>query len=372
MKILPITFFITKVHSRCNLNCSYCYEYNLGNDSWKSKPKKMTMDVFKKLIFRIDEHYKSNVIDHDPFIALHGGEPLLQKPEFFDEAICFARSVIPQIKFGMQTNGVLLNQKYIDIFLKHKINVGVSLDGEKAYNDERRVDLKGEGTFDRTYSGLKKLLTPKNRSAFGGILSVINIKSDPKKTIKFFNKLSTKSLDLLEPDGNYENLPPYKSSFESTEYADWLIGAYDYWIENATEIKIRRFEEIIERLYGGHGQVEYFGVEPANLITVSTDGSYEAVDQIKGAFNGAENLGLNIFDNTIDEVVKHDLIQQRLSGENQLSNKCLDCEYKFSCGGGYFPHRYSKDNLFKNPTIYCSDYKKLFKHIEKSIRKKIA
>ena len=36
-----INEFIVKVSSRCNLNCTYCYEYNLGDDSWKSMDKKI-------------------------------------------------------------------------------------------------------------------------------------------------------------------------------------------------------------------------------------------------------------------------------------------------------------------------------------------
>ena len=34
---------ILKVVAPCNLNCSYCYEYNMGDDSWKFKPKEFHM-----------------------------------------------------------------------------------------------------------------------------------------------------------------------------------------------------------------------------------------------------------------------------------------------------------------------------------------
>ena len=49
------------------------------------------------------------ILERSPFIAFLEVNSL-QKPEFFENAITFARSKIPNIKFGMQTNGVLLNQ----------------------------------------------------------------------------------------------------------------------------------------------------------------------------------------------------------------------------------------------------------------------
>ena len=173
---------------------------------------------------------------------------------------------------------------------------------------------------------------------------------------------------MLEPDGNWSKLPPNKASSVSTEYGEWLIQAFDYWFDTCSDVKLRRFEEIIEHLLGGSGSTEYFGVEPANLITIATDGAYEAVDQIKSAYDGAEDIGLNVFDHSLEQVVSHPLIQQRLIGLKALSDECLACEHKFTCGGGYYPHRYKESNGFKNPSIYCADYKLLFAHIRNRLK----
>ena len=46
IKIVPISGYVIKVASRCNLNCSYCYEYNMGDSSWKKMPKYMEEELF--------------------------------------------------------------------------------------------------------------------------------------------------------------------------------------------------------------------------------------------------------------------------------------------------------------------------------------
>ncbi len=71
-----INEFVVKIASRCNLNCDYCYEYNMGDDSWKKQSKYMSLEIAKQLKSRIVEH----LIDHNEidqiFISFHGGEPL--------------------------------------------------------------------------------------------------------------------------------------------------------------------------------------------------------------------------------------------------------------------------------------------------------
>lgn len=332
---IPITFFVVKVHSQCNLDCDYCYEYNQGNTGWSRKPKLMSMAVFRRLCERIAEHLVGNDCKNEPFISFHGGEPLMRTPQFFDEAMTFAREILPSVHFGMQTNGTLLRPEFVDIFLKHGLRAGVSVDGPQAIHDRHRLDHRGRGSFKRVMGGLEHFQKVPGRKAWGGLLSVIDLQSDPVELIEFLVSLAPPGFDLLEPDGTWEKLPPGKSAPESTELADWLIRAFDHWFENRSNITLRRFEEIIEHALGGRGKTEYFGVEPVPLITVATDGAFEAVDQVKSAFDGAEVLGLNVHANSLDEVVAHPMVQDRLSGMLALSDECRRCRYRLSCGGGY-------------------------------------
>ena len=43
------TNLVVKVASRCNLNCTYCYVYNMGDNSYKLQPKFMSIETIKKI-----------------------------------------------------------------------------------------------------------------------------------------------------------------------------------------------------------------------------------------------------------------------------------------------------------------------------------
>ena len=40
--MITIDTVLVKLASRCNLNCDYCYVYQMGDESWRNQPKRMT------------------------------------------------------------------------------------------------------------------------------------------------------------------------------------------------------------------------------------------------------------------------------------------------------------------------------------------
>lgn len=366
----PIASYLIKVHSRCNMMCDYCYEYNCGNTSWKSKPREMTIEIFRRAILRIQEHARAHSLT-DVFFSFHGGEPLLRKPDFFKEAVDIARTLLePEVRvgLGMQSNGTLLSKEWVDLFCDLKIGYGISIDGPQHVHDRFRVYSNGEPTHADVLKGLQHLLTEKGRTIWGGILSVLNVEEDPIEILLYLASFNPPSIDFLEPHGSWVTIPPGKKSFHSTEYGDWLIKLFDYWFDSPlSAIPIRKFEEIIEHYFGGTGSVESFGIEPVNLITISTNGDYESVDCLKASKEDGHYLGLNVFDHSIDEVLSRPMIQIRQAGLAALADQCRTCDHVLICGGGYFPHRYSTERGYGNPTVYCADYRVLMEHIQDKV-----
>jgi uncharacterized protein len=362
----PLSSFIIKVATRCNLDCTYCYEYNMGDDSWKRQPHYMQLDTVRTLAERVKEHA---IARHLNFVAFsfHGGEPLLAGPDFYREAVRIIREVLGEnigCSFGVQTNGTLITEEIVDLFSQEKIHIGLSLDGPKKINDKRRIHASGRGSFDDVMSGIQWLNTPNGREIFSGVLCVIDHEADPLEVFEFLATLPAPSIDFLLPHGNWSSLPVGKADPDTTTYADWLIQIFDKWFDGAhSDVAIRTFEEIIEYRLGGKGHLETLGLSPVSLICVAAGGSIESVDTMKSVFPGAHQLHMDVFQHSFDDVLRHPLIQARQLGLRALSETCVNCSLVNTCGGGYFPHRWSSTNEFRNPSVYCADYIKLITHI---------
>jgi uncharacterized protein len=274
----------------------------------------------------------------------------------------------PDLKplFGMQTNAVLLTNEHIALMNRENFQIGVSCDGPPAVNDLFRVNHNGRGSGNKVESSLHRL---SGQPCFKSLLCVINVDSDPLTVFEYLAQFQPKAIDFLLPHGTYDSPPPRKGQFDSTPYADWLIPIFDRWFLNSSgTIQIRIFEELMQNLCGGMGSLESLGLRPVTLLVVAPDGSFEGVDTLKVVGPGAQVLGYNSIQHSLDEVSTHPKVTMRQLGETGLCTICSSCNRRQVCGGGYLPHRYSSHNGFGNPSIYCRDLYKLIQHIEKAMR----
>ena len=361
----PISSYIIKIASRCNLDCDYCYEYNMGDNSWKKEPKIISQKTLNIAVDRIHEHAKNNDLEYI-HISLHGGEPLLVGYENLKNIIYIIKNKLSEynVEIGTQSNAVLVDDLFLELLLKEKVSIGISLDGPPEYNDQHRFyhNKKGSG------KDVEKALTLlKDFPYFSGILSVINIDYDPLKVWNYLSEFNPPLIDFLLPHATWDNTPYGKSNLYETKYADWLTKIFDSWFHgDKHNISIRTFEEIIEYSVGGSGSLETLGLAPVNLMVISTSGGYEGVDTLKSVKPGAHILGMDVVNHTIEDVLHHPKINFRQIGIKALSQTCKDCNLVETCGGGYLPHRYSNHNEFDNPSIYCEDLKVLINHIHNS------
>lgn len=371
MEQYPIIELVVKIASRCNLNCTYCYEYNMGDETWKNASKFMSNSVAKQLGLRIQEHIEQfNLSEYN--IGLHGGEPLLMSPEKLDELIySLKENIHPEIElhFGMQTNAVLMSKEHIAIFKKHNIRISVSLDGQKDIHDNNRIDLKGQGSWDRVLNGIE-LLKSEAPDLFIGILSVIDITSDPIETFDFLASFDV-DIDFLLPLKTFDN-PPFYPNSEKTAYGKWYFEIYKEWVNGRNKhIDVRFIKNIITQLIGGTAIYEVMTSSPVGLLTISTDGNIEGVDCLKSTGQAIQVTNMNILNNSFTEALSHDIVKMRQSGITDLHNKCKSCKFLYGCAGGYFPNRYSKQNGFNNPSVYCEDLFWLLDSIQQDLTKRI-
>jgi uncharacterized protein len=365
----PIYTFIVKVASRCNLDCGYCYVYQSPDQSWKSKPQFLSSAVLEQVARRIQEH----VVTHDlneVSVVFHGGEPLLAGVDRLKDYVTVLSSTITcPVKFGMQTNGILLDKELIAFLSENQIRIGISLDGVRTNNDRFRVYHDGRSSYDETVSAIRLVQSyPEHKQILGGILVVVDIRNKPIEILRALDDLGVRGANLLLPDSNYVTLP-FRPGGDTTAYGKWLHEFFVLWLESYSHIEVPYFEEILNLMLGGVSTSEEIGAQSVDFVIVETNGDIEAVDTLKMVGREATFLNLNVARNSFDEAITHPAIYSRMSGFNSLCDTCKECEHLNHCGGGYLPHRYSAPNGFVNPSVYCEDLKYLFAQMRSHVFK---
>src|ERR1039457_2855759 len=115
-KAQPFQQFILKLHGRCNLSCTYCYVYEMADQSWEQKPKIISVETVHRVAERIAEHAMAHRLAGIEVI-LHGGEPLLCGGPFIDDVVSCLRTTLPAettLSVRLQTNGTLLIPRTLD------------------------------------------------------------------------------------------------------------------------------------------------------------------------------------------------------------------------------------------------------------------
>ncbi|RKS76532.1 uncharacterized protein BZB76_1888 [Actinomadura pelletieri DSM 43383] len=370
----PIRDFILKVHSRCNLACDYCYMYEMADQGWRRQPRRMSRHVVDRVAQRIAEHARTNLLS-EVDIVLHGGEPLLAGAEhlrYVIETILAATGPAVRVGFSVQTNGVLLDDLFLDLFAEYGVTVGVSVDGDEEGHDRHRRRADGQGSYQAVRAGLQRL-TNGYRPLFGGLLSTIELRNDPVATYESLLEFGPPGMDFLLPHGNWDVPPPGRPPDESTPYGDWLIAIFDRWYgTDAGETRIRLFSEIIRLLFGRMSASEAVGLSPVAVVVVESNGEIEQVDSLKSAFDGAAGTRLHVSRDPFDAVLTLPSVAARQIGRRALSPECLACQAHEVCGGGLYPHRYRSGTGFRNPSVYCQDLLKLITHIRDVLSRDLA
>lgn len=115
----------------CQLACSYCYEESMREQQRHHRyNREAVLEAIQKL--PKNQHW-----------SLFGGEALILPLADLEELLSLSHTMSGTS--GIQTNGALITDKHIDLFVKYKTHVGISLDGPDELNDSRWA-----GTLDAT------------------------------------------------------------------------------------------------------------------------------------------------------------------------------------------------------------------------------
>jgi uncharacterized protein len=352
--------FILKVASRCNLNCSYCYVYNKGDGTWRSRPSIMPAAVFTAAVGRIRGYCESSG-QSDARVDFHGGEPCLAgaaRVRAWCEDLRNGLRGVATPHFSIQTNGTFVDREWIDLFRDEDMQVGVSIDGPAAVHDEFRVDHQGRGSHGTVEEGLRCLLAA---GLSPQVLSVVPLAGDGLRTYEYFRSLGIRRINFLLPDYTHDTWRT-ATPIRPTPVADFLMPIVERWcLTDWEETDVPLFRRIAELILGGRSGSDQFGNEPLGIVCVEADGDIEGLDVLRVCGDGMAAAGLSVLRDDFEQIAAASELHGRAIFEGlRLPSACVDCGERDTCGGGYLPHRFSKERGFDNASIWCADILRLF------------
>jgi uncharacterized protein len=356
---------LLKVASRCNLDCSYCYIYHMGDEGWRVQPKLMSIAVVEAVAAAFGNQLRQQ---GTPFsVVLHGGEPLLIGIGRLD-ALCSAlRDALPRpCGIHLQTNGALLTDRFLDVLIRYDIGISISVDGPAAVHDRFRKDHRGRGSYARVAAAIGRIMARADaRGLFAGVLAVIDPESDPESVYRLLRETGAPSLDFLVRDGNWDHLPFGKLAPESTEYGEWLARLLTIYVRDPAPPRVRILDDMLRLILGGTARKEGVGTTDYGIVVVETDGTLNKNDTLKVAHTEADRFerSWSILSDRLSEFLASKEYDRYYRQQRPISPICRTCPDLNVCGGGMVAHRWSTAAGFDNPSIFCADQRHLIAHM---------
>lgn len=295
MKNKYISVNLKLVGSLCNLNCQYCYEHErYGNSNTGS----IKVDNIIEYIDRLENEFSYIKI------ILHGGEPLLYSKKDMEKLLRHYKNK-SNINISIQTNGLLIDQEWIDIFKNYSKDFlfSISLDSQKSL----LRNIKSDKLFQ-----IFKLIKKNNLKI--GIVSVISKENiDFTHYKKFINMLIDEfNVDFLTINKIRYNKNSEENYINEIEYTKFLIDIFAYYIENKlyNRLKINPF---LDLLNNKNSCIFSKNLQKCNSFIT-----------LYPPFNIAD-------------------CDHKIGQSNDLT-KCFDCEIFDFCGGGCIYEK--QDNTF--------------------------
>jgi uncharacterized protein len=337
----------------CNINCDYCYL------PARSNPKKMSAEVIDH---SIDLVLKSGLVQDTLCIVWHAGEPLAVPIGFYEEAFARIKAKTPHIHVthSIQTNGTIIDQRWCELFKKHNVSIGVSIDGPAFLHDRHRKDRRGQGTHASVMRGIEALKA--NAIPFHTISVVTADSLDHADEIfDFFLNLGAFQIGF-----NIEELEGINSSSTISGAPNDKVDAFFrrlYTLQQKAEkyLPIREFDRAYSAIANVSGKESTCGNQqttPFGILSIDWNGNISSFSpELLGSASAAYKNFIfgNVQRDDLETLVQNPIFLQIATEIHAgVQNCATQCEYFAFCGGGAPANKFYENGAFSSTeTMYC-------------------
>jgi uncharacterized protein len=351
----PFSLLIKPSGSDCNLDCKYCF-YKTRDARIGQGAQRMSDEVLEKLV----KDYMQLGFENCGF-AWQGGEPTLMGLDFYKKVVELQKKYGKpgqSVSNALQTNGLLLDDKWCEFLAENNFLVGISIDGPKKYHDYYRLDHSGKGTFERIVKAINKCREYKVEYNTLTLLNDQNVEH-PEEIFDFLLGLDVDFMQFIPcVELSPESGEVADFSITPQQYGEFLCRLFDKWYEHGVDkVSIRDFDSILNYCLTGRHTICTFGRKCADYIVIEHQGDAFCCDFF---VEKRWRLG-NIFETPIEKLASSDKKKEFAEKKNNLSNKCLVCRHLSVCRGGCMKDRapFDKEN-YGRESYFCEGYLRFF------------
>lgn len=342
----------------CNINCDYCYLPE------RSLHKQMSMAVLEQTLKKV---FASGLVGEELSIVWHAGEPLAVPLLFYKQAFQAIERLAAsgeKINHSIQTNGMLINDRWCALIKEHGIRIGVSIDGPDFIHDAHRKTRNGLGTHAQVMKGVAALR--KHGIDFHAIAVITEESLDhPDEIFNFFLEQEIQRIGFnIEEIEGINQVSTLAQATTDQRIKGFLHRLHDLQKSSGGKIKIREFDrayqaiafssgEDAEQAYKRNDQVVPFGI-----ISIDYKGNVSTFSPellgMKSETYGDFCFG-NIVTQDFPEIEQNAKLKRVLADIEAGVRLCSEtCEYYSLCGGGAPSNKYYENGSFATAeTMFC-------------------
>ncbi|RAK69105.1 radical SAM protein [Phenylobacterium kunshanense] len=364
---------VYKVAERCNINCSYCYYFNMGEDSALDRPARVAPEVTEAL----GRWLAQGCVDLDiPRVKLsfHGGEPTMMGPRAFAAACSALEASVGRaadLALSIQTNGLLVDEDWAAIFARHRVGVGVSIDGPAEVNDRFRLDRRGRSTHAATERAIRLLIDRYHDGApWPSTISVVQPGPDYGEVYRYLRGLGVFEMSFLLADRSRDD-HAFLASDGPRRFGEAMVAIFHAWLaEDDRRVQVRFIEEALSHFVVGAPAARLVErPRKSNQILIArSDGTVTVDDTFTPALGWYRTAPVfDIRTTPLREVLAHPIFAEVDRLQQSLPTACGDCRWRAACGGGDIENRFAADTGFDNPSVYCDAYRHFYQQVTETL-----
>ena len=335
--------------SYCNINCSYCYLNH--RDDKRLMSQEVVEALREKVFWRLPRQSAAIVV-------WHAGEPTTAPIGWYEHAYGRLLDVAPaQTSFAMQSNGIAINERWIELFRRTNTNVSLSIDGPQRFHDARRRTRNDKPTWKLATKALKRLQDAGFDPSVITVLHPDGLES-PEDYYSFYRDhgITQVSFSVDELEGANKI-----SSFAGRDFKPaitaFLVAMLEKAYRDSFPLHIREVERIAQKLAGVELS-ENEQIEPWAAIVVAADGKVSTFSpefmEVKAPEYGDFVFG-NILEGDFPEFANTEAFQRCARDVASGIAACKStCRYFGVCGGGSPVNKFSeRGDLRATETEFC-------------------